>query len=243
MTYAVDRVGRHGLRGEMRVLGIDTSTRSLSAAVLDGGKITAEFNGDSRLRHLQDLMPVIDSLLSRSKIDLAALDGFAVSVGPGSFTGLRIGVSAVKGLNLVTGKPIAAVPTLDVLASNIKKGSGAICVIVDAKKNKLYAAIYAVKDGKLEKKSSYLLITLEELLKKINPQTTFTGDGVKIYKEKILSRLPDARFANEKLWIPRASAAAVLGAEMLKANITTSGDELVPMYLYSRECGIRGVEK
>jgi len=223
----------------MKVLGIDTSTKKLSVAIVEGSQVLAEFEGSGSLRHSQDLIPTIESLLKKTKLTLNDLDGFAISIGPGSFTGLRIGVSTIKALNIVTNKPIAAVPTMDIIAYNIKNNPGDICVIIDAKKNKVYSCIYKHDNEKLVKKTDYLLITPDELLKKISRPTTFIGDGIALYKDKLLTM----RFGEEALWVPKASVVAKLGIEKLKNNETVSGDELVPMYLYSRECSIRGVDR
>lgn len=227
----------------MKVLGIDTSTRNLSIALRDNDIVLAEFNGKGRLRHSQDLIPEINSILESRGLKLDVLDGFAISIGPGSFTGLRIGTATLKALNLVTNKPILAVPTLDVIANNIKQSECDICVIVDAKKNKVYSCLYKMQDGKIERKTDYLLITIEDLLKLINLPTLFLGDGIHLYKKAILDKINSSKFAQESLWFPKASVVTKLGAEKLKKGEKTDGDKLTPMYLYSRECSIRGVDR
>ena len=227
----------------MKVLGIETSTKNLSVAVLDGENILAEHNGSSRLRHSADLIPVIDKLLKASKLGLGDLDGFAVSAGPGSFTGLRIGIATLKGLNLTTEKPIIAVGTIDALARNIKKDNCDICAIIDAKKNNVYACLYAKKGGKIERKTDYLLIKPGELLDKISEPTIFVGDGISLYKDMILEKRPDSLFADPRLWQPKASVIAGLGARKLEGNQIEDPDKFVPMYLYSKECSIRGVDR
>ena len=227
----------------MKILGIDTSTKNLSVAILDEDRLLAEFNGRDRLRHSQDLIPRIASLLKSARLALSDLDGFAVSIGPGSFTGLRIGVTTLKGLNLVTGKPIAAVPTLDALAYNISGEYKNICVIVDAKKNKVYACIYTKIDDKIKRETEYLLLPIEELLERIDSPAIFLGDGIGLYKEAISNKLNSAQFAEENLWFPKASIVSKLGIEKLRKDEITGGDELVPMYLYSRECSIRGIDR
>ena len=227
----------------MKVLGIDTSSKNLSVAIVENNKLLAEFNGKVHLRHSQDLIPTIKSLLKTSGFKLEDLDGFALSIGPGSFTGLRIGVSTVKGLSLALPKPIAAVPTLDVIAGNFSADAPNICAVVDAKKNKIYACIYARESGTIKRKSDYLLVTPEELLKNLHNTVVFLGDGIACYRERIVNQVPTARFTEEKLWFPKASVVASLGLEKLSKGETVSGDELVPMYLYSRECSIRGVDK
>ena len=227
----------------MKVLGIDTSTKNLSVAIVEDSKTLAEFKGRERLRHSQDLIPTIEALLKSEKLKLNELDGFAISIGPGSFTGLRIGVATLKGLNLVTGKPITAVPTLDTIANNISESSQDICVIVDAKKNNVYSCVYYRKNGKIERKSGYLLVTVQELLEKLKAAVIFVGDGIALYKDAILEKINSAQFAKEETWFPKAGIVAALGMEKLEKNEIEDADSLVPMYLYSRECSIRGIDR
>ncbi len=227
----------------MKVLGIETSTKKLGVALIDGENILAEHNGTSRLKHSADLIPVIDKLLKASRLDLGGLDGFAVSAGPGSFTGLRIGAATLKGLNLATKKPIIAVGTMDALAQNIKEDNCSICVTIDAKKTNVYACLYAKKNGKVERKTDYLLIKPGELLEKISEPTIFIGDGISLYKDMILERRPDSLFADSGLWQPKAGVIAGLGARKLEKNQIADPDKFVPMYLYSKECSLRGVDR
>jgi tRNA threonylcarbamoyladenosine biosynthesis protein TsaB len=126
----------------MRVLAIDTSSLVLGVAVLDETGQGVEFNYSLDLRHASHLVPTIEKALSFSGLELKDVDAYCVSVGPGSFTGLRIGVSAIKALWLANKKKVVAVPTLDVLARNIPKTDDTICVVVDAKKDKFYARFY-----------------------------------------------------------------------------------------------------
>jgi len=227
----------------MKVLGVDTSSRSLSVAITEGSKVLAEFNGKANLRHSQDLIPTIENLLKSTGLELGDLDGFALSIGPGSFTGLRIGVSTLKGLGIVTGKVIACVPTMDAVVGNLTEDMPNACVIIDAKKNKIYACIYAVEGGNIKRKSEYLLVTVEELLAKIDFPVTFIGDGIARYKDAILSKNKSAQFVEESKWFPKASVVAKLGTERLRKKEGVTSDELVPMYLYSKECSIRGIDK
>ncbi|MBI4335953.1 MAG: tRNA (adenosine(37)-N6)-threonylcarbamoyltransferase complex dimerization subunit type 1 TsaB, partial [Candidatus Omnitrophica bacterium] len=148
----------------MRVLAIDTSSKILGVAVLDEDSRSVEFNYNFQLRHASHLVPTIKEALKFSSLELKDMDAYCVSIGPGSFTGLRIGVSTVKAMVLAGKKKVIAVPSLDILARNIPYTEDTICVAVDAKKEKLYACFYEYKNGGTEKITKYLLIGYEELL-------------------------------------------------------------------------------
>jgi len=138
----------------MRILGIETATRVCAAAITEGGRVSAERIIIEKQVHSEKLIPLIRECLVQSKIGLPGLDGIAVSIGPGSFTGLRIGLSVVKGLAYAAGKPILGVPTLEALAfkSIIDKtaSEGDILLpMIDARRDEVYFAAYTVKDGAL----------------------------------------------------------------------------------------------
>ncbi len=209
----------------MILLAIDTSTDYLSLAVTRDGKIIARFHRKLRMRHSAMLVPMIDKLLKKARIKLRSIDCFAISVGPGSFTGLRIGVTAVKALAFSLKKPIAAVPTLDVIAGNVKNFKGIICPVLDARKNKVYACFYRSDGKNIKRISKYMLLPAEDLIKKAAKykNVIFLGD--------VMGR---------KSWHPRAEIVAKLGAEYYRAGKFVTAEKLEPMYLYSRECDIKG---
>lgn len=212
----------------MKILAIDTSTDYLSLAILENGKVSAKFHKKADMRHSILLVPMIDRLLKKAGFKINDMDCFAVSIGPGSFTGLRIGVTVVKGLAYALRKPVVTVPTLDVIAANARAHSGIICPVLDARKNKVYACLFR-SDGKtLKKISKYLLLPLEELLKKIKKydKVTFLGDT------------EENNFGKD--WHPRAEIAAQIAAASFKKRRFVKPEALEPLYLYSRECDITG---
>jgi len=214
----------------MKILSIDTSTDYLSIAIMDGRKILAGYHRPSHRNHSRLLVPTIAKLIKRS--GFRSIDCFCVSIGPGSFTGLRIGVVTVKGLAYALNKPIVTVPTLDVIARNAKSFKGIVCPVLDAKKNKVYACLYKSDGVTFKKVSKYLLIPVESLLKMTAKydKVLFLGDGVKLVgvEEKI------------KNWHPRADVAAVLALESINKKKFVTPEKLEPMYIYSRECNITG---
>lgn len=134
----------------MKILGIDSSAVSVSAAVCELGespRVIAEGSLNNKITHSQTLMPLVESLLANSKTELADIDVFAVSAGPGSFTGLRIGVAAVKGMAYALGKPCRAVSTLAAMAYNFPLYEGIVCAVMDARVSQVYNALFEVHDG------------------------------------------------------------------------------------------------
>ena len=221
----------------MKLLAIDTSTDYLALAIMDEETLIARIHKKAPRSHSSLLMPMVDKVLKESKTGLNKLDGFCVSIGPGSFTGLRIGVTTVKGLAFVTKKPIVAVPTLDAIAENGRKKCGIICPVLDARKNKVYASIYKSDGAQIKKISKPLLCLEADLLKRLEKYDTvfFLGD----YAERIVSLLPRAKIATES-WQPRPEVVGRLGMDYFKKRKFVDVRDLEPFYIYSRECDIIG---
>ena len=226
----------------MIILAIDTSTDYLSLAILKGGRLAAKFHRKAHRKHSMLLVPTIDKLLKKAKLKIKEIDCFAISVGPGSFTGLRIGVTVVKGLAYVLKKHIVAVPTLDSIAHNAEGFKGIICPVLDARKNKVYACLYKSNGKTIKRISKYLLLPAEELLKKfftVRHNILLFGDAA----GKIFTGCSIAGPVKiiVKDWYPKAEIVARLGAEYYKDKKFVKAEELEPMYLYSHECDIRGI--
>jgi len=237
----------------MKILAIDTSTRVLSVAVLDEKGPKVEFNYDSGFKHASHLIPTIKKALRRAELELTNLDAYCLSIGPGSFTGLRIGVSTVKALALGVRKKVIAVPSLDVLARNISCAEDTICVVVDAKKEKVYACFYRytdqrpkTKDRRPKRVSPYLLIAYEELLKrldKVKGGILLVGDGIEklsAISSQLSAKKKKIKFADEKFWYPKAINVARIGLEMLKnGKVVKDVDRLVPVYMHPMDVQVR----
>ena len=139
------------------MLAMDTSTDYLSLALMRDEKVMARFHRKSHMRHSSLLVPMVDKLLKKAQTKLKDISCLAISIGPGSFTGLRIGVSTVKALAAIDKKKVAAVPSLDVIAHNIAHTADTVCVVVDAKKEKLYSCFYEYKNNLLTDTAKPLL--------------------------------------------------------------------------------------
>lgn len=209
----------------MNLLAIDTSTDYLSLAVAKDGRIAGRFHRKSAMRHSTLLIPTIDRLLKKAGIKIKEIDCFAISIGPGSFTGLRIGAVTVKALAYSLKKPVVAIPTLDAIALNAKSFKGVICPVLDARKNKVYACIYKSDGRNIKKISRYLLLPLEELKKKLTKydKIYFLGD-----------------IMGSKIWHPKPEIVAALALEEFNKKNFVKPEDLEPLYIYSNECDIKG---
>jgi tRNA threonylcarbamoyladenosine biosynthesis protein TsaB len=181
----------------------------------------------------------MDKLLSRNQLSIQDLSGFCVGLGPGSFTGLRIGITTLRGLALALKRPIVGVPSIDAIAYNFSSHDKQICVMVDARQNKLYARLYKCQDS-IKPISRFLLLGIYELLTKIKKPTLFIGDGLLLYQDAIRQKKGSlATFASQPYWYPRAAIIGRLGYAMLKAGKKDSVFTLSPIYIYPKECQVK----
>ena len=220
----------------MKILAIDTSTDYLSVAITDGNRTLARFHRKVGRRHSDLLVPTIKSLVKRCGMRPEDLSALFVGVGPGSFTGLRIGVATIKAMAYALRIPIVAVGSLDAIAGNASGHKGLVSPVLDARKNKVYACLYR-SDGKAVRRiSRYLLLTAGELAKKVaGREVLFLGDGVDILKAAGIAACEVLKY-----WQPKAETVARLGMEDLKKNRFKTAEELEPLFLYSKECDITG---
>ncbi|MCM8790965.1 MAG: tRNA (adenosine(37)-N6)-threonylcarbamoyltransferase complex dimerization subunit type 1 TsaB [Candidatus Omnitrophica bacterium] len=221
----------------MKMLAIDTSTDYLSVAVMDGERVASRIHRKAPRSHSSLLMPAIDSALKKARLKIFDIGGFAVSVGPGSFTGLRIGVATVKGLAFAMKKRVVAVPTMDVIAAASVGIHGIICIVLDARKDKVYACIYCSDGKRVKRLSRYLLLPLKELLEGLKKykDVKFIGD----FAERAASKLP-CSIVPVSSWHPKPEVVGRLGLERFRKKRFVKVENLEPLYLYSRECDITG---
>jgi tRNA threonylcarbamoyladenosine biosynthesis protein TsaB len=181
----------------MKILALDTSGTNCSVCVLDENKVICDFNLSTGTTHSQTLLPMIDTLKKFSNIDLDDIDVLACSIGPGSFTGLRIGIATIKGFALSLNKKVIGVPTLVGLAYNTAYFDGYICSVLDAKNDNVYAGIFKYENGKPILKDNYItddVSTLIDILKNKNDKILFVGDGALAFKERFEISLGDKAF-------------------------------------------------
>ena len=172
----------------MKILSIETSAVCASVAITDDNKIISRFSINAKLTHSRTLLPMIDAALSDSETKIEDIDCFACSVGPGSFTGIRIGIAAVKGLADATGKKCVAVSTLEALAYNLKGGSCLACAVMDARCDQVYCALFDVEGNTIKRVTEDSAISLEELkvrLEGSEKRVVFVGDGAELCQNRI----------------------------------------------------------
>lgn len=180
----------------MKILGIDTSANVASVAICEIGenpRVIASGSINTKLTHSQTLMPFIESLLCNSKTELSDIDAFAVSVGPGSFTGLRIGVSAIKGMAYGLNKPCKAVSTLSGLAYNFTVTDCILCAVMDARCNQVYNALFEIKEDKVNRITEDRALFIDELLSELSEKYSdrkiiLAGDGAELVFGKTESK-------------------------------------------------------
>lgn len=219
----------------MKVLAIDTATAVGSVALMEDEKLLGEYSINNKKTHSQKLMVMIDEIMKALDIKPSDIDVFAASIGPGSFTGLRIGVTTAKALAYATNKPLVGVPTLDALAYNIVTSEFVICPILDARNSQVFTALYEVRDRGFERITEYMGIPVSELVQLIvrnNKKVIFAGDAIDLHKDYFKSELEEnCEFAPLGNRLQRGASVAELALMMAKEGKYTSSFELVPFYL------------
>ncbi len=218
----------------MRILGIESSSLVASVAIVTDDVVTAEYTLNLKKTHSQTLLPMIDQMMGMLEMDLDTVDAIAVSGGPGSFTGLRIGSATGKGLGLALKKPLIHVPTVDAMAYSLYGISHLICPIMDARRNQVYTGLYRFEDGFQVEKEQWAA-DIHELIAELNERgekVIFLGDGVPVCRHIIEKEMTvPYEFAPAHVSRQRAAAVAALGAVYYTEGKTESAAEHSPDYL------------
>jgi len=231
----------------MKLLAIDSSGLVASVALLVDDVLVGEYTIHNKKTHSQTLLPMIADMLAMAEIDKDQLTAIAVAAGPGSFTGLRIGASTAKGLAQALEIPIVPVSTLEGLAYNLQGTDCPVCPIMDARRSQAYYGIFDVSGEMPAALSEEAAEPIEEVIEKVRAlgkPTFFLGDGVPVFRDRIIEALgeyrPDsepaadtglARFAGDAVRYQRASSLAALGSIYLKDDRQVAAREFVPRYL------------
>ncbi|MCR5303604.1 MAG: tRNA (adenosine(37)-N6)-threonylcarbamoyltransferase complex dimerization subunit type 1 TsaB [Lachnospiraceae bacterium] len=223
----------------MLTIGIDSSGLVAGAAIIKDGVLLAEYTTQYKKTHSQTLLPMLAEICRMTDTDIAEADCFAVTEGPGSFTGLRIGSATVKGLALVTGKPVAGVPTVDAIAADLWGCTGLVVPLMDARRDQVYTGIYTFESAgegmSMRTIMSQRPMDITDLVERLNSETGviyFLGDGVPRYLDRIRSLLDRPyHVAPAGMNRQRASCVAVLGEQYLREGRAVSGFEHKPVYL------------
>ena len=220
----------------MKLLTIQTATPAGSVALTDGERLLGELFLDSRQPAGTWLMTAVEHLLVSAGLRVGALDGFGVTIGPGSFTGLRVGLATAKGLAIATGKPLAGVSTLETLALQAPHSALPVCALLDARKKEVYAGCFQWQDGWPRPLGEERVLPPERLLAELHEQMLFVGDGAVAYRTLIVRQLgPRAHFLPAVYAAPRASHAAQLALRQFAVGEALPAAQVNPRYLRASE--------
>lgn len=219
----------------MNILAIETSSLVASAAIVNDDIMIAEYTMNYKKTHSQTLLPMIDEICKMTEFDINSIDYIAVSAGPGSFTGLRIGSATAKGLGLALDKPLVHVPTVEAMAYNIYDTTALICPIMDARRSQVYTGIYTNKNGEVEAVKEQCAISIEELMEILNnmeKNVIFMGDGVPVFADIINEKLKCIHtYAPAHLNRQRAGAVAQAAKRYIALGKTETAAMHRPDYL------------
>jgi len=221
----------------MRILAVETATPQGSIALIDESEVVAKIRSPRGMIQARWLMPAIERLFRETGLSLEEIDGLAVSAGPGSFTGLRIGLSTVKGLALGAGKPVAAVSTLEALARSVPPCRRLLCPILDARKKEVYAAFFRPDgNGEWSRQTEDLALPPGRLADRIGEPVLFVGNGIDPYRQVLTAALGGrALFTSARFHFPRAEAVAELGLIRLAQGHRDPLETLEPRYVRPSE--------
>lgn len=218
----------------MRILAFETSAKAGSVALTEDGRLIGEYYLNSGMTHSRTLLKMAEELLAACDRKSSDMDAVACAAGPGSFTGVRIGVAAAKGFAWGAEKPCVGVSTLEAMAQQARMFNGTICCAMDARREQVYHAMFFCQDGQLTRLSEDCAISFEELserLKKIESPKIIVGDGAQLCYNSIGRDCPDCHCAAEHLMMQRASGVALVAERLLLSGSEFSGAKLVPNYL------------
>lgn len=222
----------------MKILAIDTTSKFFTVGIYNNGSV-GEYNLEVG-RQLSGLITLtIKRILDASKLEVRDIDYFACGLGPGSFTGMRTGISTIKGLSWATGKPVIGVSTLDILAYGVKESGKQIAPVIDAKRGLIYCGIYKRIAGSLKRHGPYMLIDEMRLYKKISSSTILLGDAISLYKEGMLKNIKGVKLLDNDYWYPKAHNLIQIALERIKAKKLNNAFNIKPIYLYPKECQIK----
>lgn len=223
----------------MRLLALETATLAGGAALLDGGRLVGESRLNIALTHSERLMLIVDRLLQDCGWEAASLDGLAVSIGPGSFTGLRVGAATAKGLALALEVPVAPVPTLDALAATLPFAEAPVCPLLDARKNEVYCSLYRRTARGMEREWDYLALPPAAAAARLTEPVIVLGDGVPACRPYLGHLGEGLREADPVHSLPSPAVVGALGHAMLSAGGGIPAEQLVPLYLRPSEAELK----
>ncbi|MFW6010955.1 MAG: tRNA (adenosine(37)-N6)-threonylcarbamoyltransferase complex dimerization subunit type 1 TsaB [Desulfosalsimonas sp.] len=219
----------------MNLLAIDTSGAACSAALMNSGRIQAEIFAEFDQTHARHVMELVNSLIKAAGIKALDINAFGVTSGPGSFTGLRIGMATIKGLALAYDRPVAGISSLLALAYPLRFTKELLCPMIDARKYEVYSEIYRFSDNGFTVVSSASVCSPDQLVSRVSglgEPCLFTGSGALLYRDRISGELGSlARFAPDETGRIRAGTVAELAYRRILQGDACSAEELLPVYI------------
>ncbi|MCX4372725.1 MAG: tRNA (adenosine(37)-N6)-threonylcarbamoyltransferase complex dimerization subunit type 1 TsaB [Dysosmobacter sp.] len=218
----------------MRILALETAAKAVSAAITEDGRILASGYQDTGLTHSRTLMPIVEGLFRNTELTAADMNAIAVSAGPGSFTGVRIGVSAAKGLAFAASIPAVAVSTLAALARNVSFAEGLIVCAMDARRGQIYNALFEAGDGRLTRLTPDRAVALSDLAEELRNDSrpkTVLGDGAGLCFGYLTEAGISCRLAPPQLLMQNAMSVALEAEDLIQGGNLVSAQELAPVYL------------
>lgn len=218
----------------MKILALETSAKAVSAAVTEDGRVLASGYQDTGLTHSRTLMPIVEHIMKNAEITMAEISAVAVAVGPGSFTGIRIGVSAAKGLAFAASIPTVGVSTLAAMARNAAFADGLVVCAMDARRQQVYNALFEAKNGRLTRLTEDRAIALAELAEELRSDPrpkTVLGDGGRMTYDFLTAAGVPCRLAPAHLVKENAVSVALEAEDIARAGGLVTAQELAPVYL------------
>ncbi|MGL5754197.1 MAG: tRNA (adenosine(37)-N6)-threonylcarbamoyltransferase complex dimerization subunit type 1 TsaB [Paraclostridium sp.] len=230
----------------MKILGIDTSTQAASVCIIEDEKLICEYTINSKRTHSQKLMLMIESMIKESDLSIKDIDAIAICIGPGSFTGLRIGMATAKAISHVRNLPIISVNSLESLAFNMNLCDKTICSIIDAQRNQVYTGKYKFENNEFKTVEDVNVIAVDELIEELSSKDEefiLVGEATSLYIDK-LSEVKNISIASASNNVNKASSLCVLGIMKYEKNIDIHNCHSInPMYIRKSQAEVQYEEK
>ncbi|SFJ70737.1 tRNA threonylcarbamoyl adenosine modification protein YeaZ [Terrisporobacter glycolicus] len=218
----------------MKILGIDTSTMAANVAVLENDKLICEYSINTKKTHSQKLMPMIENMLKLSDMEIKDIDAIGICIGPGSFTGLRIGMATAKAMAHVNNIPLIGINSLEILGANMDLCNKRICSILDAQRNQVYTCKYIIEENKSKAIEEINIMPIDDLLEELSAtgeEWVIVGEAVYKYKEKIES-ITNITISSPANNITKASSLCTIAKHKFEQNIDVHNCyDINPMYI------------
>ena len=212
----------------MKILAIDTTSEICGVAILEDENLIIDNSLNNGLTHSENLVPLIKDALEKNKLNLKDIDLISCCIGPGSFTGIRIGIATVKAISEVNNLQIASVSSLESLAKNIKNEASTKVSLIDARNNQCYMGIF---DNEINLKEDYIADDINVLIEKVSKYSDiiFVGNGAELHKDLILEKIKNAKFEDNN--VQAAFSCGIIGLKKYKENKIENSDTILPNYL------------